>query len=379
MSSPVPIYLDHNATAPMRPEVVDEVARVSRDAFGNPGSRHAAGRAARKVLEDARERTAGILGATRTEVIFTSGGTESINVALRGLCTAADGWIASPEGEHPATEEAIATLTGRGLRRLILPLDQRGRLNTDAFDQIPWPDIRLVTLLLAHNETGVIQETLPVAERCREYRIPLHLDAVQAVGKVPVNFHALDATALSLGAHKFYGPRGIGALLLKEGTRLKPLLVGGHQEQGRRAGTECVALAAGMARALELWHADQAAIAAKLAALRDQLHEGLISACPPVVLIGHDQHRLPNTLSLAFPSCDGEALLVALDLAGVCCSLGSTCASGAAETSPILKAMSVPDDLHRSCLRLSVGIGNTPEEIDLSVGRIAEVVRQLRS
>ncbi|MCA9052473.1 MAG: cysteine desulfurase [Planctomycetaceae bacterium] len=379
MSNQSVIYLDHNATTPMRPEVIEEVVQVSREAFGNPGSRHGAGRTARRVLESCRERIAEILGARPGEVIFTSGGTESINLALRGLCTAVDGWIAAPEGEHPATEEAIRTITGRGLKRLIVPLDQHGHLQSDAVDRLPWEAVRLVSLLLAHNETGVVQKIEPLAALCRQHRVPLHLDAVQAVGKIAVNFRELNVTALSLGAHKFYGPRGVGALLLREGTRLQPLLVGGHQEQGRRAGTECVALVAGMTRALELWHQDAASISARLIALRDQMWTGLRESCQPVWLIGDADQRLPNTLNLAFHGCDGDGLLVALDLAGVYCSLGSTCASGTTETAPILRAMQVPPEWHRSCLRLSVGIDNTPADITEAIKRISQSVNRLRS
>jgi cysteine desulfurase len=373
------IYLDHNATTPMRPEVVDEVARVSRDRFGNPGSRHAAGRAARNILESARERLAAMLEAKPAEVIFTSGGTESINLAIQALRGGVPGWIAAPLGEHPATEQSVALAVSHGWRHWSLGLDPDGLLASDALDSVPWPETRLVTLLLAHNETGVLQDVRRVAELCREHRVPLHLDAVQAVGKVPVAFRSLGATALSLGAHKFYGPRGIGALLVRDGTRLMPLLRGGHQEQGRRAGTECVALAAGMARALELWHAESGSITRHLIHLRDRLHAGLAAACGNVRLIGHPAERLPNTLNLAFPGCDGEALLVALDLAGICCSLGSTCASGAAEAPPILRAMGIPAELHRSCLRLSVGIGNTDDEIDEAVRRISAAVARLRA
>jgi cysteine desulfurase len=380
MPHPSAIYLDHNATTPMRAEVIEEVASVSRERFGNPGSRHTAGRAARQVLESARERVAAILGAQPAEVIFTSGGTEAINLALGGLCTARAGWIVAPEGEHPATEAATARLcaSSGGLRRCLLPLDHQGRIKVDTLDQLPWPDVRLVTLLLAHNETGVVQDIVPLAALCRKHRVPLHVDAVQAVGKIPVHFGRLGVTALSLGAHKFYGPRGIGALLLQAGTRLQSLLVGGHQERGLRAGTECVALAAGMAKALELWHADHAAITLRLQSLRDRLQAGLIAACPPAMVIGHPEQRLPNTLNIGFPGCDGEALLVALDLAGVCCSLGSTCASGAAEAPAILRAMGLPEELHRSCLRLSVGIGNRDEEIDAAIATISRLVARQR-
>lgn len=373
-----PIYLDHNATTPLRPEVMDEVARVARDQFGNPGSRHVAGRAARQVLESARERLAAILGATPAEVIFTSGGTESINLALRGLCTGAPGAILAPQGEHPATEQTLAALAATGWQLHRLPLDPLGLLDLTRLGEVTWSSVRLVTLLLAHNETGVVQDVAPLAALCREHRIPWHLDAVQAVGKIPVHFQRLGATALSLAAHKFHGPRGIGALLLRDGTRLSPLLRGGHQERDRRAGTECVALAAGMARALELWQADHTALTARLVELRDRLHRGLVAACPPVQLIGHPTQRLPNTLNLAFPGCDGEALLVALDLDGVCASLGGTCSSGAMEPAPILQAMQVPAAWQRSCLRLSLGLGNSPAEVDRAVEIISRTVARLR-
>ncbi|MFV0446401.1 MAG: cysteine desulfurase family protein [Planctomycetaceae bacterium] len=383
MESAPAIYLDYNATTPVRPEVLEEMTRVSRVAFGNPGSRHAAGRAARQVLEASRETLAALLGAQPREVVFTSGGTESINLAIQGLCGRRGGDVVAPEGEHPATVAALrrvgsSATAGASFRRLLLPIDSHGQVVGDSLDSLPWPEVRLVTLLLAHNETGVIQNVGPLAERCRAEQVPLHIDAVQAVGKIPVDFVSLGATALSLGAHKFYGPRGIGALLIKAGVTLPPLLVGGHQEQGRRAGTECVSLAAGMALALELWHREQAEVTTRLTALRDRLQAGLVAACPPTVVIGAESRRLPNTLNLAFPQCDGEALLVALDLAGVCCSLGGTCASGAATVSPILGAMGLPAELHRSCLRLSVGRENTIAEIDDAIVRITRSVQRQR-
>lgn len=372
------IYLDYNATAPMRDEVVDEVARVMRTAPGNPGSRHKAGRLARQVLESARERLAALLDARPSELIFTSGGTESINLALRGLAGGSPGHVLTTPGEHPATEETVRDFERQGWRRATLPVDATGLLQSEAIESVPWSQVRLATALLAHNETGVIQETAGLAAACRAHRVPLHLDAVQAVGKIDVSFRRLQATALSFAAHKFGGPRGIGGLLLETGAPFAPLLRGGHQEQDRRPGTECVALAAGMALALELWQADREQITTRVQSLRERLWTGLQRECPPVTLIGHPGQRLPNTLNAAFPDCDGEALLVALDLESVCCSLGTTCASGSSEPSPILSAMSVPADLHRSCLRMSLGYGTSEEEIDLAIARIARVVRRLR-
>jgi cysteine desulfurase len=374
-----PINLDHNATTLPRPEVVEEVARVMRDAGGNPGSRHALGRRARQVLESSRERIAQVLGADREEVVFTSGGTESINMALRGLLPASTGEvIASPPGEHPATEETLGHLAAQGWRRIELSLDWHGRLRNELLPQLPWEDLRLVTLLLAHNETGVVQDVSSLADICLRHPVPWHVDAVQAVGKIDVDFHALGATALSLAAHKFHGPRGIGALLVQRGAAVAPLLRGGHQERGLRPGTECTALAAGMALALELWHVDRQRLTAHVTALREQLQRGLQAACPPVVVLGHPEHRLPNTLNVAFPGCDGEALLVALDLAGTCCSTGSTCASGSTEPPPVHGAMGVPPDVSRSSLRFSLGRDNTSAEIADAVERIDAIVRRLR-
>lgn len=373
------IYLDHNATTRPRPEVADAVARALRDAYGNPGSRHAAGRVARQALEGARETIARVLGASPGEVVFTSGGTEASNMALFGLAGDARGQVALPPGEHPATEEGVRVLVARGWRRVSLALDREGRLVQEQLSALPWNEIRLATALLAHNETGTVQDLSILSRLCREHGVPLHVDAVQAVGKIDVNFQALGAATLALGAHKFHGPRGIGALLVRKGTTLAPTQFGGHQEAGRRPGTECVALAVGMARALELWHSEREELTRRIAALRDRLEAALRAQCEPVVVHGPPAHRLPNTLSIAFPGCDGEALLVALDLEGVCCSLGSTCASGSAEPAPVLVAMQCPPEVSRSTLRLSVGRENTADEIDEAARRIAAVVAGLRA
>lgn len=373
------IYLDNNATTPVHPEVVDVVARRLRDAFANPGSKHAAGRRARVVLEDARESMASILGAEPAEVIFTSGGTESSNMALFGLTSGPPGILVTTAGEHPATLETARRLVQRGFQLLTLEVDRHGILKADHFERIPWPDVRLVTVILAHNETGVIQDLSELSRLCGEHRVPLHVDAVQAVGKIPVHFRQLGATALSLGAHKFQGPRGVGALLLRQGVKFVPGMFGGHQEQDRRPGTEAVALIAGMAKALELWNSDQAARTIHLARLRGLLEAGLKQHCAPVVVNGGGARRLPNTLNIAFPGCDGEALLVALDLEQICCSLGSTCASGAAEPAPSLVAMGCPAEIYRSSVRFSVGPENTEAEILEAVRRISRVIATSRA
>lgn len=372
------IYLDHNATTRIAPEVNEFIARHWRESFANPGSRHSAGRRARQVLESSRESIAAILGADPDEVIFTSGGTESNNMALRGWAQGCPASIALTAGEHPSVMETARFLQANGWKLFELAVDTGGRVCAADFDELPWVDLRLVTVILAHNETGVIQDLAPLAERCAAFRIPLHTDAVQAVGKIPVNFHALGVTSLALGAHKFNGPRGVGALIVQRGRKLAPVAFGGHQELGRRPGTEPVPLIAGMARALELFHAEQQARRVRIAALRDRLEQGLCDACPPAVVNGSRLHRLANTLNVAFPGLDGEALLVALDLEGVACSLGSTCASGSAEPAPALVAMSCPADVLRSSVRFSLGIDTTSAEIEQAITIVAATVNRLR-
>jgi cysteine desulfurase len=372
------IFLDHNSTTRPLPEVLDAMSAHWRDSFANPGSRHAEGRTARRSLEDARERIAAILGARPGEVIFTSGGTEAINLAVLGLTPANPATVLLTAGEHPATREACRSLERQGWRLCFVDIDSDGRIVEDPLDDLPWSDIRLATVILAHNETGVIQDTRALAVRCERFGVPLHLDAVQAVGKMPVNFHNLNAAALSLGAHKFHGPRGIGALLLREGAALRPRQLGGHQESERRAGTEPVALAVGMAVALEQWQTQHEERESRLRELRDRLERGLERSCGPAVVNGSRVHRLPNTLNIAFPGVDGEALLVALDLAGIACSLGSTCASGSSEPAPVLLAMGCPPEVYSSSVRFSLSFENTLSEIDEAVNRIGQCVGRLR-
>jgi cysteine desulfurase len=225
----------------------------------------------------------------------------------------------------------------------------------------------------------VIQDAASIGDACRNQQVLLHLDAVQAVGKIPIHFGKLGATTLSFGAHKFHGPRGIGGLLVRRGVKLTPLLYGGHQEQERRPGTEPVPLIAGMATALELSCREMVHRTRHLTALRDRLQAGLQSCCPPTVINGGEAPRLPNTLNIAFPGVDGEALLVALDLAGVCCSLGSTCASGSMEPAPILVAMGCPPEVYKSSVRFSLSVENTAEEVDQAIARIEEVIARLRN
>ena len=372
------IFLDANSTTRPYPEVIETVAHQLRFAYANPGSRHAEGRKARRVFEEAREKIADLLGASPSEVIFTSGGTEASNMAIFGFASSVPEAIALTAGEHPATIETCGALVQRGWKLVNMDVDTDGRLLQDQFATLPWDHLKLVTLILAHNETGVIQDTAALVQYCQERGVPLHIDAVQAVGKIPINFRAMKATSLSLGAHKFHGPRGIGALLLRDGVKLAPLQYGGHQESGRRPGTEMVALAAGMARALEICHADMDSRINRLKSMRDDLEQRLQATCEPTVINSPAEHRLPNTLNISFQGVDGEAMLVALDLEGIACSLGSTCASGSAEPAPVLMAMGRSADVYKSAVRFTLSSDNRPEEIPIAAQRITAVVKRLR-
>jgi cysteine desulfurase len=373
------IDFDHNATTRPLPEVLEVVARCWRDAYANPGSRHPLGRAARRILEESRESLAEMLGAAPDELIFTSGGTESNNLAIRGLVRGRGGLIARAAGEHPSVLEACDALAERDFATWTIPVDAQGLMTAASLADAPWDRVRLATCLWAHNETGVIQDPAPLAALCAEHRVPLHLDGVQAVGKMPVDFHATRATSLSFAAHKFHGPRGVGGLLVRRGVPLQPLLFGGHQESGKRAGTEPVPLVAGMALALQLWRRDASSRQQRLAELRDRLEAGLTARCAPVVVHSQQAPRLPNTLNIAFPGVDGEALLVSLDLSGLCASLGSACASGSSEPTPALLAMGIPPDLAKSSIRFSLGIDNTEQDIDRALDIISSRVTTLRN
>ena len=373
------IYLDNNATTPIAAEVMETMAEVAESGFGNPGSRHIAGRKARQILEDAREQIACFLDASPDEVVFTSGGTESSNLAVNGLTSGRTGLVVLPPGEHPATSEPVKRLQQRGCRRHKLRLTNVGQLEPDSIQSVPWDEAILTTAILAHNETGTILDLSMLAMFCEQNRVPLHVDAVQAVGKIPVSFRELQASTLSLGAHKFHGPRGIGALLIRNGVKVSPQIFGGFQEQGRRAGTEPVMLVAGMARALAISCENLQQRHQHLMHLRDRLESGLRETCSPVVVNGDSVSRLPNTLNLAFPGCDADALLVAMDLHGICCSHGSACASGSSEPAPILLGMRCPPEVYQSSLRFSVGVQNTDSEIDDAIQIISQIVQRLRN
>ena len=342
------IYLDNNATTPLLPPVLEAMLPFFSDNFGNPASSHRQGRLAHKALEDARELIAGLLEAHPDEVIFTSGATEANNLALFGLVGDPPGRLVVSPIEHPCVEEPVRRLTERGFQLSRLPVDKTGVVfwNEASFP----PDTRLVSVMLANHETGAVQ---PIAAcglaNAKPQAAVLHCDAAAAVGKMPVSFRQLGVDALSFSAHKFHGPKGIGALILRRSTRLRPQLWGGHQQQGRRPGTEATALVVGCARALELAVQAMDRNISKVNELRNVFLSLLQANAAPVILNG-PQNSIPGTLNLSFPGCRADALLMALDLAGVCCSTGSACSSGSLLPSPVLQAMGVDKELlHWPC------------------------------
>jgi cysteine desulfurase len=376
------IDLDHNATTPLDPEVL-EAMRPYWLAGGNPESRHFAGRAARRGWDRAREAVARILAADPDEVIFTSGGTEANNLAIFGLAHRAEGVghvVASPI-EHPAVAEPVAHLEAEGFAVDRPEVASDGVMDPALMAAAVRPETRLATLILAHNETGAIQPVGRLAALAAGAGVPVHTDAVQAVGRIPVDFHALGVATLAASAHKFHGPAGVGLLLVRKGITLAPRLFGGGQQQGRRPGTPAVALAVGLAAALERWRAEADARIARWTALRDRLEAGLIAALGPGVVVRNGPTgpalRLPQTLNVGFPGLDGDALLMQLDLAGVAASLGSACASGTTRPSPTFLAMRVPADRLRSSVRFSLGATTTEADIEAARERIIGVIRRL--
>jgi cysteine desulfurase len=379
-----PLYLDHNATTPLLPEAWDAMRPVVEQAFGNPSSAHQTGRKARRALEDAREQIAALLGASPDEVTFTSGATEANNLAVFGLANrtpdlAPRHVLASPL-EHPCVIGPLKELEARGFTVEWLPVSARGVVPANAVASFVRPETAFVSVMLANHETGAIQPVREIAATLPP-GVPLHTDAAQAAGKIPINFRALGATALTASAHKFRGPKGIGVLLVKRGTTLRPLMFGGHQQQGRRPGTEPVALAVGMAVALEHAVRNLEAHRSHLEAIRARLEARLRDLVSPIVVNGPgpgSADALPTTLNVSFPGCRADLLLMALDLAGVACSTGSACSSGSLLPSPVLRAIGVPDDILRSALRFSFGPTLSFADIDDAAGRIGIAVKRLR-
>ena len=375
------IYLDHNATTPVRPEVVEVMDRVLREVFGNPSSVHAEGVRAREELETARARCAALVGAAPEEVIFTAGATEANHLALLGIAGRPDRpgrHLVSTCAEHPSVEAPLARLEGEGFEVTRLPVDRRGLVDPAELEAALRPDTALVSILWANNETGVIQPMEVLAGIVRDRGIPLHVDATQALGKIPVDLERVPADLLSASAHKLGGPKGTGMLVRRRGVRLEPLLRGGGQERGLRGGTENVAGAAGFGLACELAARELEERGRRYAALRDRLWEGLRRAVPDARWNGAPAPVLPNTLNVCFPGASGELLLQALDLEGVAASAGAACHSGAVEPSAVLLAMGLAPEEAACSLRLSVGHGVDEAQIDRVLDILPRLVARAR-
>jgi cysteine desulfurase len=388
-----PIYLDFNSTAPLLPEAAAAIAQADAAGYANPASQHAVGRRARSVLEDAREEIARLLGANLTDrtadrLIFTSGGTEANNLALLGLThahTTRPGRVIVSTIEHPSISATADHLAKLGWQIDRLAVNQDGIIRLDHLEELlttssPLGPPRLVNVMLANNETGVLQPLAEIVGRCAKQNppIPVHTDAVQAVGKIPVHFRELGVAAMTVAPHKFGGPRGIGALLVRHDVDLAPVLYGATQQLGLRPGTESVSLVLGFLAALKAWHAAGDNRSRNMTALRDRFETTLRAAHPQCVINGAAATRLPHTSNIAFVGHDRQALFMALDIAGVCCSTGSACASGSSEPSPTLLAMNLPKEIVNSSLRFSLGSTTTPVEIDEAVRRISSVVAAQR-
>ncbi len=379
------IYLDHNATTPIHPEVGQAMARCQAEGYANPASQHKPGQRAHKVLEDARQRIAEILGANVSgaepdRLIFTSSATEANNLALLGIARAyqtGPGQIIISGIEHSSVIEPAEHLLERGWLLDTLSVTPDGVVRVEQFSGLLDRNTRVVSVLLGNHDTGVLQPVAQLAAKCNEAGVPMHTDAVQVVGKLPVDFRQLGVAAMSIGAHKFCGPLGIGALIVRDGVPIEPLWFGGHQQWQLRPGTESVVLAVGMLTALEIWQKEGQAHARRLAALRDRFEAGLKAAVSDLVVNGAAAQRLPQTSNVAFPGLDGQALLIALDMSGVACSVGSACSSGSIELSPVLLAMGLPKQVVNSSLRFSLGATTTEAEVDEAVRRILHVYNEL--
>jgi cysteine desulfurase len=373
------VYLDHNATTPVDPRVVDAMLPFLRDDYGNPSSLHWFGQRARAAVEEARERVAALVGADPAEIVFTASGSESDNMALRGAVAKAKEprvGVACSSIEHHAVLNTVKAMREEGRPAAIARVGETGVVDlTDLADKVD-DTTAVVSVMLANNETGVLQPVVEASRIGHARGALVHCDAVQAAGKVPVDVRALDVDLLTLSAHKLYGPKGVGCLYVRRGTKMAPLVRGGGQERNRRAGTENVAGLVGFGAAAALAHDALQAEATRLAALRDRL-EGRLLAVPGARRNGGEP-RLPNTANVSFAGLEAEGLLIALDLEGIAVSTGAACAAGGVEPSHVLRAMGLAPERVQSSLRLSLGRSTTPADVDHAADLIATVVGRTR-
>ena len=373
------VYLDHNASTPVHPEVLAEMLPYFSGAYGNPSSIHAFGRAAREGVDLARERVAQFLGVAPTEVVFTSGGTESDNFGIKGLAFARGrGHLITSKIEHHAVLRTCQALEGMGFEVTYVGVDGHGMVDPDEVRRAIRPDTIAVSIMHANSEVGTLQPIEAIGRATRERGIPLHVDAVQTFGKVPFDVHALGIDALSFSAHKIYGPKGIAGLYVRKGTRMVSIQHGGEHERRRRAGTENVPGIVGLGKAVEVRAREMAAEAERLGALRTRLWEGIRAGVPEVRLSGHPVVRLPGTASLLFRHIESESLVLGLDLKGIGVSAGSACTAGNVEPSHVLVAMGVALDWAMGAVRCSLGRSTTAADVDYVVASVATVARKLR-
>jgi len=376
------IYLDYNSTTPMEAAVIEEMRRAMADNYGNPSSVHSIGAKAKAALENARERIAASLGADPLEVYFTSGGTEADNLALKGAALMSRGkgtHLITSTIEHHAVLESAHYLEKNGFEATYVECDREGVVSADALRQAIRPQTTVVSIMMANNETGVIQPVREMAAVCREAGALFHTDAVQAVGKIPVKVTDLGVDLLSLSAHKFYGPKGVGALYVRQGVRLTPLVHGGSHERRKRAGTENIPGIVGMAAALDIAMAKQQSEHARMTELSEYFITQVQSRIEDVHLNGSREKRVPSTVNLSFNGAEGESIILSLDLKGIAVSSGSACTSGSLEASHVLSAMGVDVIRAQGSIRFSLGRGTTKGQIDYTISVLPEIIARLRS
>ena len=374
-----PVYLDHAATTPLAPEVLEAMLPFLRDEYGNPSSIYGLARGARRALDEARESVAEVLGARPGEIVFTSGGTESVNLAVKGVVAAKPGHVVTTSVEHLAVLNACAYLEKSGVEHTRVGVDRHGRVDAADVLAAVRPDTVLVSVQLANNEVGTIQPVAEIGRALRERKVVFHTDACQAAGALRLDVEELGVDMLSISAHKFYGPKGVGALYVRRGTQYHAQMHGGSNERGRRAGAENVAGIVGLAAALRMADADREANNAYVGDLRDRLVDGVVGRVAGVQATGHPTDRLPSFASFVVERIEGESMLLALDARGVYASSGAACTSGTLDPSHVMTAMGFPAELAHGSLRLTTGLTNTAEQIEYAVDQLVAVVEKLRT
>jgi len=374
------IYVDNNATTQVAPEVFEAMKPFLQDVYGNPSSMHFKGGEAQEAMVDAREKVAAVVGASPDEIVFTSCGTESDNAAILGTLEShpEKRHIISTRVEHPAVWTLCKHLEKKGYRVTMLSVDREGRLDLDELRATISDDTALVSIMYANNETGVIFPIEEIGQIVKSRAIPFHTDAVQVVGKIPLDMRKSTVDMLSFSGHKLHAPKGIGVLYIRKGTKFSPFLIGGHQEKGRRGGTENIPYIVGLGKACELAARHLEEENNKARSLRDKLEGGLLERIPDTLVNGDREHRLPNTVSVSFEYVEGESILLMLSNLGICASSGSACTSGSLEPSHVLRAMGIPFTAAHGSIRFSLSIYNTEEDIDYILEQLPPIIERLR-